>query len=65
MLYESALLTSGFSLEDPVQFANRIHSILEAGLEVSTSETKDDENNDNCDTPPLSEHSEKAMEQID
>ncbi len=65
LLYESALLTSGFSLEDPVQFANRIHSILEAGLEVSTTETKNDENNETCDTTQLSEHSEKTMEQID
>jgi molecular chaperone HtpG len=37
LLYESALLTSGYSLDDPVQFANRIHSILEAGLEVSNT----------------------------
>ena len=39
LLYESALLTSGFSLEDPVQFANRIHGILEAGLNVSHTDT--------------------------
>ena len=38
MLYESALLTSGFSLDDPVQFANRIHGILEVGLNVNASE---------------------------
>ncbi|OMH83531.1 Heat shock protein 81-3 [Zancudomyces culisetae] len=62
IMYESALLSSGFSLDDPTVFANRIYRMIEHGLNIN-----DDEADDVAvpDAPALEEVAETNMEEVD
>ncbi|WOH00162.1 hypothetical protein DCAR_0519520 [Daucus carota subsp. sativus] len=65
LLFETALLTSGFSLEEPNTFGNRIHRMLKLGLSIDD----DDEVVEAEDMPSLEEADADAegskMEEVD
>ena len=64
LMFETSLLTSGFTLDESGTFANRIHRMIKLGLSIYEDENKDDE-----DLPPLTESTENAaeskMEEVD
>jgi molecular chaperone HtpG len=65
LLYETALLTSGFSLDEPSQFANRIHRMIKLGLSIEDDKVEEE------DLPPLVKDAEgettegSKMEEVD
>merc|ERR1712057_46636 len=67
LLFDTSLLTSGFTLEEPTQFAGRIHRMIKLGLSIDD----DDEGlGDDDDLPPLEEVDGAAdeaskMEEVD
>jgi molecular chaperone HtpG len=65
LMYETALLTSGFSLDDPNTFGNRIHRMMKLGLSIDEDESIPDTD---AEMPPLEEAADaegSKMEEVD
>jgi len=70
LLFETALLSSGFSLEDPAVHAKRIHRMIKLGLGIDEEEDTAEAGDapaDDSEMPPLEGDAEDAsrMEEVD
>merc|ERR1712083_142858 len=67
LLFETSLLSSGFTLEDPMVHAVRIHRMIKLGLGIDEDEAEAEAAADDSEMPPLEGDAEDAsrMEEVD
>jgi len=68
LLFDTSLLTSGFSLDEPTVFADRIHKLIKLGLSIYEDDATEEEAADadaDEDLPPLEDEDGTVMEEVD
>merc|ERR1712045_700739 len=68
LLFETALLTSGFTLDNPSNFAGRIHRLVKLGLSIDDDDEEDEDDDAAAgdeEVPVLEDEDDGGMEDVD
>jgi len=64
LLFETSLLVSGFTIEEPAGFADRIHKLVQLGLNIEEDDSSPADA-DATDAPVAAAAGDSAMEEVD
>merc|ERR1711959_35830 len=64
LLFDTSLLPSGFSLDEPTPFAGRIHRMIKLGLSIDEDDEVAEDDDDDV-LPPLEDDEGSKMEEVD
>jgi len=65
LLFDTALLASGFSLDDPTSFASRIHRMIKLGLSIEDDKVEEEMPHLEHDTTASGSSEKNKMEDVD
>merc|ERR1712000_403590 len=65
LIFDTSLLTSGFTLEEPSNFASRIFRMIKLGLSIDDTEVAETAADDDDLPPELEDDGESKMEEVD
>jgi molecular chaperone HtpG len=63
LIFESSLIASGFNIEEPATFVNRINKMIKLGLSLDENEEEDEE--EEKEEEAEKEEEETSMEDVD
>jgi len=64
LMYDTSLLASGFTIESPRLFSDRMYEMIKVGLSVD-EENLEESNMEEKESEPETEHTETKMEEVD
>jgi molecular chaperone HtpG len=65
LIFESSLISSGFNIEEPATFVNRINNMIKLGLSLEEDDVKDEEDVKEDDHEDEDEDEKSQMEEVD